>query len=47
VLMPDYGRYMDTQQSVNLALCTELERRNIRFASTTPTVVIARDAAAS
>jgi small-conductance mechanosensitive channel len=47
VLMPDYARYMDTQQSVNLALCTELERRNIRFASTTPTVVIARDAAAS
>jgi small-conductance mechanosensitive channel len=37
---PDYNTYMDRQQSINLALKSELERRQVKFATPTQTLVL-------
>lgn len=50
VLDPDYNKYMDIQQEINLALLAALRERNIDFAYPTRTLHIAsapRDAAGS
>jgi small-conductance mechanosensitive channel len=40
VRSPDYNVYMDRQQSINLALKAELDRRAISFATPTQTLVV-------
>jgi len=40
VLSPDYNRYMDIQQAINLAIREEFERRGIEFAYPTQTVFV-------
>src|SRR5579871_3205258 len=45
VASADYVSFLDTQQAVNLLLATELERREIEFASLTPSVHFAHGAA--
>ncbi len=44
VLDPDYGRYMDAQQAVDLALIAAFEAHNIAFASPTRTIRIEQPA---
>ena len=41
VLVPDYARYMDIQQAINLQLHAEFERDGIEFAYPTQTVILA------
>lgn len=43
VLDPDYNRYMDTQQRVNLEIYTRFEREGIEFAYPTRTVYMRTD----
>jgi small-conductance mechanosensitive channel len=38
MLVPDYNKYMDTQQEINLALKREFEREKIEFAYPTQTI---------
>jgi small-conductance mechanosensitive channel len=38
VLSPDYGKYMDTQQAINLVLLRRLREENVEFAFPTRTV---------
>ena len=45
VLDPDYGRYMDAQQAINLALVAAFRERDIEFAFPTQTLHVARAAA--
>lgn len=45
VLSPDYNRYMDIQQEINLRIHQELEERGIRFAFPTQLLYMARDGA--
>jgi small-conductance mechanosensitive channel len=40
VANPEYLRFMDTQQSVNLALCEQFERRGIRLATPVATLIV-------
>ncbi len=40
VLSPDYNKYMDTQQEINLAIKQEFEKRNIEFAFPTQTLYV-------
>ena len=40
VLDPDYGRYMDAQQAINLALVSSFAERGIAFAFPTRTIKI-------
>ncbi|HXQ64350.1 MAG TPA: mechanosensitive ion channel family protein [Steroidobacteraceae bacterium] len=47
VASADYGKYLDTQQAVNLALAAEFERRGIAFAAPVQAVTIVREAAAA
>jgi small-conductance mechanosensitive channel len=42
VTVPEYNAYMDIQQAVNLRLMEEFEKREIRFAFPTRTIVIER-----
>ncbi len=42
VLSADYNRYMDVQQSINLRLKEELERRSVEFAFPTRQIYLAR-----
>ncbi|HET7585344.1 MAG TPA: mechanosensitive ion channel family protein [Gemmatimonadaceae bacterium] len=46
VKVPDYGRYMDIQQAINLALLDECASRGIEFAYPTRTLYIAPPVAA-
>jgi small-conductance mechanosensitive channel len=46
VLDPDYNRYMDIQQRINLALVRRFEQENISFAYPTQTVFLVPSAAA-
>ena len=46
VLDPDYGRYMDAQQAINLALVRAFRDRDIEFAFPTQTVHVAGASAA-
>lgn len=46
VLAPDYNAYMDTQQTINLALMRELARHGISFAYPTHTVYLQESASA-
>jgi small-conductance mechanosensitive channel len=41
VLSPDYNRYMDIQQAINLGIYREFERRNVGFAYPTQTLYLA------
>ncbi len=43
VLDPDYNRYMDTQQRVNLEIFTRFEREGIEFAYPTRTVYVRQE----
>lgn len=47
VLKPDYGVYMDVQQSINLALMRQFEAYGIEFAYPTQTVFVHQEAVAS
>ncbi|MDD5745861.1 MAG: mechanosensitive ion channel family protein [Candidatus Omnitrophica bacterium] len=40
VLSPDYNKYMDIQQAINLAIKQEFEKRDIEFAFPTQTVYV-------
>jgi len=46
VLSPDYNKYMDIQQEINLAVKREFEKRNIDFAFPTQTVYVNQSAGA-
>ncbi|MHB1686401.1 MAG: mechanosensitive ion channel family protein [Ignavibacteriaceae bacterium] len=43
VNLPDYKRYMDIQQEINLKLIEEFKKRNIQFAYPTQTVFVVKD----
>lgn len=45
--VPDYAAYMDTQQSINLALYQEFESRGIEFAFPTRTIFVRHEDAAA
>ncbi|MEZ5541779.1 MAG: mechanosensitive ion channel family protein [Pseudomonadota bacterium] len=44
VLSPDYNRYMDIQQAINLRICAEFEQAGIEFAYPTQTLYITQAA---
>ncbi len=43
VLSPDYNKYMDIQQEINLAIKQEFEKRSIEFAYPTQTLYLQKD----
>lgn len=47
VLGPDYNRYMDIQQAINLTINEKFEEAGIEFAYPTQTLLLRRDAAVS
>jgi small-conductance mechanosensitive channel len=40
VLSPDYNRYMDTQQAINLDVLQRFQREGIAFAYPTQTLLV-------
>ncbi len=45
VIGPDYNKYMDIQQEINLAINEEFAKRGIEFAYPTQTVYLAKSEA--